>query len=252
MNKLSFKLEVFEGPLDLLMHLIEKNKVNIYDIPIAEITDQYLGYLERMEEMDLELSSEFLMMAANLLYIKSRMLLPKYSDPEEEEDPRQELVDKLLEYQKYKRISEYFGDRQHQYNHILYKEPEEIELPERDEYEGFMPLSVEDLIKAFDNIFLRKSRLAPPSEKAFEKIVKYELISIKAKAAEILEILKQNKRVRFTELFEALCYRPEIVARFLAVLELIRDHRILAVQKAIGKDIYLLRVDHKEREMGND
>ena len=102
MRELNFQLEVFEGPLDLLLHLISKNKVNIFNIPISLITTQYLAYLERMKEMDLDVSSEFLTMAAKLLYIKSRVLLPQYDEEEEEEDPRQELILSLAEYKKYK------------------------------------------------------------------------------------------------------------------------------------------------------
>lgn len=237
MNKLSFKLQVFEGPLDLLMHLIEKNKVNIYDIPIAEITDQYMAYLERMEEMDLEVSSEFLMMAANLLYIKSKMLLPKYTDPDEdEEDPRQELVDKLLEYQRYKQVSEYLADRQQKYMHILFKEPEKIEIPQVT-YE-VIPLSVDDLLKAFDNILLRKNRLAPPPKTSFDKIIKHEKISIKTKAEEILALLKQYGEVMFPDIFQDAYSRQEIVARFLAILELIKMNKIIVAQKLLGDDLY--------------
>ena len=102
MEGLSFKLEVFEGPLDLLLHLIQKNKVSIYDIPIALITDQYFEYMNAMEENDIEVSSEFLVMASRLLYIKSKLLLPVHSEEEEEEDPRQELIQNLAEYKKYK------------------------------------------------------------------------------------------------------------------------------------------------------
>ena len=105
MEQLSFKLQVFEGPLDLLLHLIQKNKVNIYDIPIFDITNQYIDYLKSMEEMDLEISSEFSLMASKLLYIKSKMLLPKY-DVEDPDDPRRELVDRLVEYQRIKNVKE--------------------------------------------------------------------------------------------------------------------------------------------------
>ena len=113
MSELSFKLEIFEGPLDLLLFLIQKNKVNIYDIPISLITEQYLKHLEEMEKHDLEISSEFLVMAARLLYIKSKMLLPKHEEleSEEEEDPRQELIQNLVEYKKYKEVSHFFSDR---------------------------------------------------------------------------------------------------------------------------------------------
>ena len=125
------KLEAFEGPLDLLLHLIEKNKVNIYDIPIVLITEQYMEYISAMQENNMDVMSEFLVMAATLLNIKSRMLLPKEeTEEEEEDDPRQELVERLLEYKMYKYMSYELKDRQMDASHILYKEasiPEEVE-----------------------------------------------------------------------------------------------------------------------------
>ena len=121
-NKLSFKLEVFEGPLDLLLYLIDKNKVNIYDIPIASITEQYFEYLELMEQTDLDVSSDFVVIAANLIYIKSKMLLPKHNDKEElEEDPRDELVEKLLEYKRYKEIAKVLSDNENSNYYVYYK-----------------------------------------------------------------------------------------------------------------------------------
>ena len=127
---LSVKLEVFEGPLDLLLHLIEKNKIDIYDIPIVEVTDQYLEYIRQMEHEDMNVMSEFLVMAATLLDIKARMLLPKEVNEEgEEEDPRQELVERLLEYKMYKYMSYELRDRQMDAEHMLYREqslPKEV------------------------------------------------------------------------------------------------------------------------------
>ena len=130
MKKLSLKLEVFEGPLDLLMYLIQKNKVNIYDIPISEITHQYLEYLNEIPVPNLEVASKFVAMAARLLYIKSKMLLPKHDtleDDMEDDDPRKELVDKLIEYKKYKEISLYLKQK-NRYKNIYYKQPENIEI----------------------------------------------------------------------------------------------------------------------------
>ena len=123
MEKLSFKLEVFEGPLDLLLFLIQKNKVSIYDIPVSIITEQYMEYLKLMETNDLEISSEFLVMAARLLYIKSKMLLPKHEEleGEEEEDPRQELIQNLVEYKKYKEVSKFFSDRKNICDFLYFK-----------------------------------------------------------------------------------------------------------------------------------
>ncbi|MDK2799902.1 MAG: segregation and condensation protein [Clostridiales bacterium] len=240
MKTISFKLEIFEGPLDLLMHLIQKNKVNIYDIPIAEITDQYLAYLNHMSEMDLELTSEFLVMAAHLLYIKSKMLLPKYTETEEEEndsDPRQELVDKLLEYKKYKAISKYLDERQNIYKNIAFKKPDKIEI--QIDNADLKKLSVDDLIKAFNNIVIRNDRIAPPPKESFEGIIGREKISIDEKAKEILQTLTRKGRVLFLDIFKYVHSKAEIVARFLAILELIKSNQVLAIQQENSDKIYI-------------
>ncbi len=239
MNKLSFKLKVFEGPLDLLMHLIQKNKIDIYDIPISKITEQYMAYLEYIEEIDLELSSEFLVMAAQLLYIKSKMLLPKTDDPVDEEDPRQELVDRLLEYQRFKQISEIFGDRQFHFQQTFIKNPDNIEVFQ--DGDELIPLSSEDLIKAFNSIFVKKRRMAPPPKESFDSIIKHEKISIEDKIDEILLILSQRKKILFMALFDNLSFRPEIVARFLAILELIKANEIIVAQQAMNNEIYVIK-----------
>jgi len=240
MEKLLFKLEVFEGPLDLLMHLIQKNKVNIYDIPISEITEQYMEYLALMEEMDLDVSSEFLVMAANLLYIKSRMLLPKYSDSEDtdDEDPRQELVDRLLEYQKYKEISQFLSEREGRSQYIFFKEPELLDI-EGWEQENLVNLSIDELIKAFYRIVMKNRRKAPPSKKSFKDIVGVEKVSVQSKAKEIIAILKNRSKVLFLELFKNMHSRAEVVAAFLAVLELIKLNRIIVEQRQYSKEIYV-------------
>ncbi|MBZ4646825.1 MAG: scpA [Clostridia bacterium] len=247
MNKLSFKLEMFEGPLDLLMHLIEKNKVSIYDIPIAEITDQYLEYLNHMSGIDLEVSSEFLVLAAQLLYIKSKMLLPQYKDTEEEGgDPRQELIEKLVEYKRYKELSVFLEERENKYKNIFFKNADEIEISE--ENYNLIHLSVNDLVAAFNKILLRNNRINPPSQKTFEKIVGREKVSVSAKVKEILNLLSKKKEIRFLDIFKNLRSRAEIVASFLAVLELIKLNKIIAEQRKIGENtcIYIYH-SNKER-----
>ncbi len=240
MNKLSFKLPAFEGPLDLLMHLIQKNKINIYDIPIAKITQQYLLYLENMQEMDLEVSSEFLMMAASLLYIKSKMLLPKHQDEEdEEEDPRQELVNKLLEYKKYKQMSKVLLQRHDHYQHVFFKEPQTLDFP--DDPPQIIALSVEDLIKAFNSVLIRRSRLAPPHKASFDEIVRYKRVSVEQKRVEIMLLLKRKREITLMEVFVDTYDRPEIVAKFLAVLDLIKADVIYAFQSESDGEIYIVR-----------
>ena len=147
----NFKLDslTFEGPLDLLLHLLHKNKVSIYDIPIAEITAQYIEYVEAMQELDMESAGEFLVMAAHLLLIKSKMLLPGNEEKEDEGDPRSELVDRLIEYAKYKEAAQFLLGRQDADFNIFYKAPDEIKLPKVQVVEETIPLS--KLLRAFED-----------------------------------------------------------------------------------------------------
>lgn len=225
MEELSFKLEVFEGPLDLLLFLIQKNKVNIYDIPISLITDQYLKHLEEMETHDLEISSEFLVMAARLLYIKSRMLLPKHEEleGEEEEDPRQELIQNLVEYKKYKEISHFFSDRKNICDFLYFKN-----AVNTDEFKiNVNPsLEVEVLTNAFERVMKRFEDKLPPSKMLFSGMVGREPVSVKSKMQSVTKVLKINGQVTFDELFLEVTSRSEIVAIFLAVLELVRNNEV--------------------------
>ena len=224
MEKLTFKLEVFEGPLDLLLHLISKNKVSIYDIPIATITEQYFEALEIMQELDLEISSDFCVMAAQLLYIKSRMLLPKLYE-EEEEDPREELAKRLLEYQKYKQASQKLKEREFYYKYMYFKEPDDIEplaSPPPDSY------PIEKLMEAFYDVLERTKRRAPPPQKTFDGIIKRRVVSMRDKATKIVKMLGTKKHITFASIFDADADKPELVATFLALLELIRINRVYA------------------------
>ena len=151
MEAVTFKLQMFEGPLDLLLHLIQKNKVNIYDIPITTITEQYMDYIDLMNEMDLEVTGEFLVVAAQLLYIKSKMLLPK-EEKEEEEDPRTELIDRLVEYAKYKGVVEYLDDNQGHANYLFFKEAQALPQAQPQLNES-VPLS--KLLDAFAGVLER-------------------------------------------------------------------------------------------------
>lgn len=235
MEKLSFKLEVFEGPLDLLLQLIKKNKVSIYDIPIIKITQQYFEVLEQMGKMDLEISSEFLVMAAQLLHIKSKMLLPKKPD-ELEEDPRGELVERLLEYQRYKELSEFLQEREGADRYLFFKEPEDIS-PQVMPYEG--SYCVDDLISAFNVIVEKMQRQKPPPKKTFVGIVKREKVSVKDKLRHILSVTSK-KRIKFCSLFETLKSKPEMVATFLALLELIKMKRVLVNYNKREKDFIIV------------
>ena len=225
MSDLLFKLDVFEGPLDLLLHLISKNKVNIYDIPIALITDQYMEYIQSMENADLEISTEFLVMAAKLLYIKSRVLLPQYDEnDEEEEDPRQELILSLAEYKKYKDISLFFDDRKSICDYIYFKQTDNT-----DEYKTkkeMETLPIDKLTLAFASVMERFEKTLPPSKMLFSGIVGRDLVSVKSKVKDIKSALNIQGQLTFNELFTEVKSRSEIVAIFLAVLEMIRNDAV--------------------------
>lgn len=235
MEKISFKLEVFEGPLELLLHLISKNKVNIYDIPIATITDQYMEALEAMKEMDLEVSSEFTVLASQLLLIKSRMLLPR-NEENDEDDPRTELVERLLEYQRYKASLEFLKEHENAYRYMLFKEPEDIE-PATEPDTTVYPVDM--LISAFNDILERSKRRVPPPRKTFETIVQREKVSVKDKVVYLQDLVKGGKKVLFTNVFDGMYTKPELVATFLALLELIKMNQIKAVYSRDKNDFVI-------------
>lgn len=231
-EKHTFHLEKFQGPLDLLMHLLEKRKIDIYDIPIAEITDQYLEYINSWEQYNIEVASEFLLMAATLLQIKSRMLLPRPAPLEPEDDPRQELVDKLLEYQKFKKCAEAMQERQHDMAAVYTRSGEDVlmeveRLPDKISF----ALLLDAFQKIMDNVNYERSE--PMAE------IKREEISVKRKIIEIFHYVKHAGRaVHFLELLQKRT-RVEVVACFLAVLELVRVDRITVVQDVLSGDIML-------------
>lgn len=224
MEALSFKLEVFEGPLELLLHLIQKNKVSIYDIPIALITEQYLDYLSKMEQMDLEISSSFLVMAAKLLYIKSKMLLPKHEEEEEqEEDPRQELILSLAEYKRYKEISHFFVNRKGVLDYLYFKHPQDLDgykLIQKDQ------IPVDRLTEAFSRVMERFENRQPPSKQLFSGIVGREPVSVKSKVTALKKRFANKNQLSFDTLFYDAASRSEIVAIFLAILEMVRNNDI--------------------------
>jgi len=204
-------LPLFEGPLDLLLHLIKQNKIDIYDIPISLITKQYLEYLELMKELDLEIASEFLLMAATLIYIKSQMLLPKPEQNNEEEDPRLELVEKLVEYEKFKEISNKLKER-----YIFWSKAFTRKTAQEEEF-FIQDLNIFDLISAL------KKLLDKPEPRIY---IPKDTIKVEDKIKEILKILQEKKTITFEELFYAQSLneisRIEIIVTFLALLELLR------------------------------
>lgn len=239
---MTVKLQVFEGPLDLLLHLLEKNKVNIYDIPIVEITNQYMEYIAEMKRQDLNVVSEFLVMAATLIDIKSRMLLPAVeSEEEEEEDPRAELVQQLLEYKMYKCMAYELRDRQMDAARVLFKEPT---LPsEVADYEE--PINMEELISdvtlaklndIFKSIMRKQVDKIDPVRSKFGKIEKEE-VSLSDKMAYLENYCMMHSRFSFRSLLEAQASKMEIIVTFLAILELMKIGKIFISQEHTFDDI---------------
>ncbi len=237
------KLEAFEGPLDLLLHLLEKNKVSIYDIPIVEITDQYLEYIDEMQRQDLNIMSEFLVMAATLLDIKARWLLPR-EESELEEDPRDELVEQLLEYKMYKQMSLELKDRQIDAGRKMYRTqnlPEEVrayELPVNlDELtEG---VSLRALHEIFETVLSRQEYKVDTRHSDFGRIEQEE-VSVEDKMTYIDGYLKTHDSFSFRDLLERQNSKLELIVTFLAVLELMKMGRITARQKATFGEILIV------------
>lgn len=236
MDKILYKLDTFEGPLDLLLTLIQKNKVSIYDIPIVEITAQYLEAIEGIEEYSLENTSEFLVMASTLLYIKSKMLLPKDEDDEEEEDPREELARRLAEYQQFKEASKELRKSEFTTKEMVFREPEKIDFP-IPEYD--ISHDIKELTDAFNSILQRRLRKAKPEKRAFSKIVGREKVSVDDMVEKICKALKKKKRLQFESLFKPDDSRPEMIATFLAVLEMIKLSKLYANYDEETKDFVL-------------
>lgn len=239
---ITFKLESFEGPLDLLLHLIEKNKVDIYDIPIALITDQYVEYVRNMETEDMDVMSEFLVMAATLLDIKCRMLLPKeVNEDGEEEDPRAELVEKLVEYKMYKYMSLELKDRRLDAGRTLFKGPT---MP--DEVKDYMPpIDYEQLIgdmdlsklnQIFRSIMQRQVDKIDPIRSSFGKIEKDE-INIEERTNHIQDYIRKHKTFSFRTLLEKQITRMNVVVTFLVILEMMKTGQIMIVQNELFDDI---------------
>ena len=224
MEQMLYKLENFEGPLDLLLHLISKNKVSIYDIPICEITDQYLEAIIDIDEIELEYTSEFLLMAAQLLYIKSKMLLPK-PEVEEEEDPREELARLLEEYQKFKQAAEKLRKNEFWSQYMVFRQAENIKFPIPEYSRKHRP---SELVSALKDISERKERKSAPPKRSFYGIVGREKVAVEDMVEKVCKILAKMKRVRFKNVFKKEDSKPEKIATFLAILEMIKLNKISA------------------------
>jgi segregation and condensation protein A len=237
---LDIKLTSFQGPLDLLLHLIEKAEVDIYDIPIVEITDQYMDYLYVMQELQLDIASEFLVMAATLLAIKSKMLLPRREEPniaemlegfEYEEDPRAELVQRLLEYKKFKTMANYLREREIEQSKVYTRPGEDLSryLPQEEE-NPVKNVTLYDLMEALQKAFSRE----------YTARVHRDEISITERMAEIQNrLMATGGKIRFSQLISDFFTRVELVTTFLALLELMKEKKVYCYQHRLFDDIFI-------------
>lgn len=251
MSGYAVQLDNFEGPLDLLLHLIKKNEMDIYDIPIAAITEQYLGILDAMKNLNLDIASEFLLMAATLLHIKSKLLLPPMAEEEteeEEEDPRAELVKRLLEYQKYKNISETLDTRPILGRDLFVRSAPEPEVLEEVET-GFVAVGLFDLLEALKEVLAEK-----PAEIVHE--INIEKLSVTDRINAILSTLSGKESIAFTDLFAGEIKRTDIIVTFLALLELVKMRMVRFMQNSQHGTIWLfpaVTVEEQESlELGED
>lgn len=241
MSDYKIKLEVFEGPLDLLLHLIKEEELNIYDIPISKITAQYFEYLEMMKQFNMEIAGEFLVMASTLIYIKSRMLLPSPPAAEDDDmagvDPRDELVRRLIEYRKYKEIASTLREKELTQSHTFSRGTvSELNLEDPD---YLQEISVFQLLTAF-------RRMAGVAGAGALYEVTLEDISVTEKMNEIMELLETTPRVQFEDLFGNRRNRMEMIGTFLAVLELMKQHLIRVFQEGALGTIWVQRMEEAD------
>lgn len=244
MNKIDVKLDVFEGPLDLLLHLIEKNKFNIFDIPIVEITRQYLEYLDSMEEENMDVMSEFLVMAATLISIKSKMLLPKEEEEtEEEDDPRAELVKSLIEYKMYKYASAELKDMSIDASNAFFKKetiPKEVKevKEEVDPKELLSDITMKQMSEIFHALLKREVDRVDPVRSKFGTITRDE-IRLEDKMVEIRNEIKGLKSINFRTLLGSRRGKINLIVSFLAILELMKTGVLLIRQEEMFGDIII-------------
>lgn len=241
------KLEAFEGPMDLLLHLIDKNKVDIYDIPIVTITDQYIAYIDEMRVRDMDIMSEFLVMAATLLAIKSKMLLPNLrGDADEEyEDPRMELIERLVEYKQYKDLSNELRDMQVDAAQFIFKGktlPEEVAKYEEPVDIGNLigDLTLKRLNSIFNEVLKRERLRKDPVRSGFGEIKKEE-ITLEKRIEEVMAYAKKHGRFTFISMFDDVHTKMQVIVTFLALLELMKSGKLVIVQENIFDDIIIER-----------
>ncbi len=237
------KLEVFEGPLDLLLHLIDKNKLNIYDIPIALVTDQYLAYIKQLEENNMEVMSEFIEMAATLINIKSKMLLPVQEEEEDEVDPREELMEKLIEYKKFKYIKDRLKVRQVDAEKAIFKEPsipDEVLCYEEDIDPSLLLQDIDfsKIYNIFRSVMKKQFNKVDRIRSEFGEIVREEF-TVNEKIDYIVALTEDYDTISFRDVLESGHSRVELIVTFLAILELIKMGTIDIIQRELFDDIVI-------------
>lgn len=251
---LNIKIHNFEGPFDLLLHLIKKNKMDIYNIMIYEITNQYLEYINEMKEMDLEVTSEFIVIAATLLEIKSKMLLPNVAEEEitadVENDPRKELVEKLVEYKKFKYVAEFLRSREQEFGMVFSKKPEIIEdkSNESDNKPILNGITMLDLYNIYNELINRYNEKINKGN-IVDREITVDLYKIEDKISFLRDKISLNNNIKFSTLIQECSCKIEVVVTFLALLELIKLKTVKVVQEKNFSEIYLERVEEIEKNI---
>lgn len=233
-QKYAIKIDNFQGPLDLLCHLIDKNKMSIHDINLSEITDQYIDYLRQQEKLNLEIASEFLVMASTLLFLKSKNLLPKQEE-EEEELTEEELIRRIIEYKKFKEISKVLKESYSEYSNRYFKQTEEIELPKRKIEKDYDNTMIPNI---YGELVERNSQKINQNAKNIEKIAITENYTVASKVKEMFKVLVKQKRFVFNKLFSIKKHnKQEVVTAFSGLLELSRRSKVETIQEELFGDI---------------
>ena len=241
-KKYAIKIDNFEGPIDLLCHLIDKNKMNIYDINLSEITDQYINYLKEQEKLNLEIASEFIIMASTLLYLKSKNLLPKQEE-EEEEITEEELIRRIIEYKKFKEISKVLKEQYKNNSNRYFKLQEEIKLPKQKIEKNYESMLIPEMYK---KVVERNEEKVNQNAKNIEKIAITDNYTVASKVKEIFKALIKNKKFTFNKMFSLKKHnKQEVVTAFSGLLELSRRSKVLTKQEELFGDIEVEKVIKK-------
>ncbi len=241
-NKYEIKIENFEGPLDLLCHLIEKNKMEINEIKIDEITDQYIEYLNKMESMNLEVASEFLVMASTLIYLKSKSLLPKQVE-EEKELTEEELIQRIIEYKKYKEISKKLKDNYNKYSDRIFGKQEDIKLPKQNFEKEYDKNVIPEL---YAKLLATNEEKVNKNAINIQKIAITDTYTVSSKVKEIYRALIKKPKIVFNKLFSLSEHnKQEVVTAFTGLLELSRRSKVTTTQENLFDDIIVEKVKNK-------